>query len=131
MITVNSLLFFSSYFLLSCVLILLFLLIYQMVTPYHEVELMKQGNIASVISLGGALVGFCLPLASIIRHSIGLIDLSIWAGVALIVQILLHLVIRLFIPNLKVFINQNISGPALWHAICAISIGLINAACMA
>ncbi|MBP9722922.1 MAG: DUF350 domain-containing protein [Gammaproteobacteria bacterium] len=121
---------FLIYFLSAITCSLIFIVIYDWVTPYHEVQLIRKGNLSAVISLGGALIGFILPLASVIRSSIDLLDLTLWALVALLVQISMHLLIRVFIPDLKKFIDQDIPAPALWHSFCAISIGLINAACM-
>ena len=41
-----------------------FIALYMAVTPHHEAALIKQGNAAAAISLGGAVLGFTLPLAS-------------------------------------------------------------------
>ena len=47
---------------------LAFKLIYQWVTPYHEHTLIREGNTAAAIALGGALIGYVLPLASALSH---------------------------------------------------------------
>ena len=52
----------------------LFIALYMAVTSHHETTLIKQGNSAAAISLGGAVLGFTLPLASVIVHSVSLVD---------------------------------------------------------
>ena len=50
----------------------LFAAVYLRITPADELKLIKNGNLACALSFGGALIGFCLPLASSITHSVGL-----------------------------------------------------------
>ena len=55
------------YFALSIVLIAVFIAIYTAITPYREVALIRAGNTAAAVSLGGALLGFSLPLAQAVE----------------------------------------------------------------
>lgn len=126
----SSILNFLIYFFSAMSCYVIFICIYDWVTPYHEMKLIRKGNVSAVISLGGALLGFSLPLAGVIKSSVSLLDLMIWASVALLIQISVHLIIRMLIPDLKNFIDKDVVAPALWHGICAVSVGLINAACM-
>jgi uncharacterized membrane protein YjfL (UPF0719 family) len=79
----------------------LFLLIYVMVTPWREFRLIRAGNTSAAIALIGALLGFCLPLANTIAHSVSLVDVVLWSLVALAVQVIVHIVMRLLLPDLK------------------------------
>ena len=47
----------------------LFLLVYTRVTPHREFTLIREGNIAAALSLGGAVLGFSLTLSSSIQHN--------------------------------------------------------------
>ena len=58
---------------------LAFKLIYQWVTPYHERTLIRDGNTAAAIALGGALIGYVLPLASALSHTVSLMEFAAWA----------------------------------------------------
>ena len=51
---------------LALALLAIFAAIYVRVTPYNEIALIREGNMAASISLSGALIGFVLPLASAI-----------------------------------------------------------------
>ena len=63
-----------------------FKFIYQLVTPYHESSLIRQGNTAAAVSLGGALIGFVLPLASALSQTVSLIEFAAWAVLAGVIR---------------------------------------------
>jgi hypothetical protein len=46
--------------------------IYQWVTPYNEKALIRAGNVTAAIALAGALIGYALPLASALSHTVSL-----------------------------------------------------------
>ncbi|MGN6983397.1 DUF350 domain-containing protein, partial [Neisseria sp. P0009.S007] len=56
-------------------------------TPVEELRLNKNGNLACALSYGGALVGFCLTLASSIAHSVSFNDFILLALAAAVIQI--------------------------------------------
>ena len=121
---------FLAYFAVAMGLLVLFLLVYLNVTPYHEVALIRAGNAAAAVSLAGALLGFAMPVANVIAHSDTLIDLASWGVIAGIIQILAYLVARLTLPQLNQDIPAGRIAPAIFLAAISFSIGLINAACM-
>ena len=53
-----------QYMFASVLMLLIFGTVYLKITPVRELKLIKNGNLACALSFGGALVGFCLPLAS-------------------------------------------------------------------
>ena len=57
----------------------LFLLVYVLITPWREFRLIRAGNTSAAIALVGALVGFSLPLANTIAHSVSLVDVVLWS----------------------------------------------------
>lgn len=121
---------FLAYFGGGIVLLLLFSFIYLRVTPYHEIELVRQGKTAPAISFGGALIGFVCPLYSAISHSVNMVDMLIWAIIALVVQILVFIVLRIMFSHLIEDIAQDHIGSALLLAFASVAAGLINAASM-
>jgi uncharacterized membrane protein YjfL (UPF0719 family) len=58
--------------------------------PYREIALIREGNAAAAASLSGAILGFVLPLASAITHSVSLLDMAVWGLIALVVQLLVY-----------------------------------------
>ena len=86
------------YFVLSIILIAVFIAVYTAITPYREVALIREGNQAAAVSLGGAVLGFALPLAQSVAQSGDLEDMLTWSGVALVAQLAAYAVTRLLLP---------------------------------
>lgn len=121
---------FLMYFALAIVLLFVFILIYTWITPHNELALIRANNASAAVAFGGALIGFSLPLASAITHSLSLLDCALWGGVALIVQILTFIVARLLLKSLPQRIEQGELGAGIFAASCALAVGFLNAACM-
>lgn len=121
---------FLAYLATSVVLLVLFCAVYLQVTPYAELRLVKEGKTAPAVSLGGAVIGFILPLASAISHSVNLVDMALWALVALVVQVIVFLVLKICLSGLVKDIAEDQMGPAIVVAVFSIAGGLLNAACM-
>lgn len=128
--SLQGLLDFGKYFVASLVYLALFCVIYDKVTPYHELQMVREGKLAPAISFGGALIGFVLPLHSAITHSVGFIDMLVWALVAMVVQILVFSIVRTIFKDLVSQIEQNQVAAATLLAFFSIAIGLLNAASM-
>lgn len=108
-----------------------FKILYQWVTPYHESTLIREGNTAAAVTLGGALIGYVLPLASALSNTVSLAEFAAWAMLAGGIQILVFLVVsRLVLKDLKARIEACEMAPAIYMASISICAGLLNAACM-
>ncbi|MEF9943409.1 MAG: DUF350 domain-containing protein [Burkholderiaceae bacterium] len=121
---------FALYFGLALVLLAAFLTIYVRLTPYREIELIRGGNVAAAASLGGALIGFALPLASSIANSVSLVDMLIWAVVALAVQLLAYLAARLLVPAIAANVSDGQLASGIFLGAVAVALGILNAAAM-
>ena len=108
----------------------IFIAIYMGVTPHHEMRLIRDGNTAAAVSLGGTLLGFTLPLASIIAHSVSFLDFLIWSAVALIVQIVVFLLVSFALGGVPRRIAEGNMAAGTTLATASLAIGVINAACM-
>lgn len=126
----QNLLSFAAYFVTAVAVLFVFQWIYTRVTPYDEVAMIKANKAAASVTYGGALIGFVLPLASVIANSVSLVDMLIWAVIAGVVQLLAFAVMRLFYPGLSDSIAANELAPAMKLAFVSIAVGILNAACM-
>jgi putative membrane protein len=108
-----------------------FKLIYQWVTPYHERTLIRDGNPAAAIALGGALIGYVLPLASALSHTVSLMEFAAWATLAGVIQIVAFVIVsKLAFKNLSQRIEAGEIASSIYLASISICVGLLNAACM-
>lgn len=105
--------------------------IYQWITPYNEKALIRAGNVTAAIALAGALIGYALPLASALSHTISLPEFAAWATVAGVVQISAFSIVRLVaLRDVQVRVENNEIAIGVYLAGISIVVGLLNAACM-
>lgn len=121
---------FLIYLILSLALLTAFAWIYDKVTPYNELELIRGGNTAAAIAYAGAIVGLALPLASAVAHSVNPIDMIVWGVFALAVQVLVYFLVRRLVPQLNDQIPENHVAPAVLLAAISLAAGILNAACL-
>ncbi len=118
------------YFAIALVALALFVAIYTAITPYWEITLIREGNTAAAISLGGAILGYACPLAQSVAQSGNLLDMLMWSGVALVAQLAAYGVTRLVLPSLVMDLKAGKIAPATFLAALSIAIGILNAAAM-
>ena len=121
---------FLAYFGTSLALILAYLVVYMWITPHNELALIKENNTAASAAAIGSLVGFTLPLFTIIQQSGSLVECSFWGGVAIIVQVLIFFLVRLPIPKISDRIENGEVASGIWLGGASLTGGLLNAACM-
>ena len=121
---------FLVYFAVSLTLLAVFVAIYIRVTPYREIALIREGNMAASFSLSGSLLGFIVPLASAVQHSVGLADMAIWGLIAMVVQLLTFVAVKLLIPSITQDIPANKGSAGFFLGSLSLGVGLLNAACM-
>jgi len=119
---------FLAYLAISIALLAAFVSIYVLVTPQHELPLIRQGNVSASIVFSATLLGFSLPLASAVAHSVNAIDLLLWGAISGIVQGLASLLLRLVIRDLRSHIEADRVSVAVTMAALKIAMGLLNAA---
>lgn len=116
--------------LLAAGLLIVFFIIYTRVTPYNEVLLIRQGNQAAALSLGGAMLGFSATIASSLMHTADYQQFFAWAFGAMVVQLLAYVVTTRLLRMSKDQIESNNSAFGGLLAAISLSIGAINAACI-
>lgn len=110
---------------------ILFKLIYQWATPYNEHVLIRDGNVAAALTLGAALIGYVLPLASALAHTFTLAEFASWALLAGIIQIVVFTIVRRFVmPDFSERIVRGEMAAATYMASISVTVGVLNAACM-
>lgn len=121
---------FSLYLVTSFALTWLFAVVYVRITPYRELALIRAGNTAAALSLGGAILGFVMVLAAVIVHSVSLIDLVLWGVVAAITQMMAYAAVRLMMGDIAIGIEQNRHSHGIFLGVCSLACGILAAACV-
>jgi Predicted membrane protein len=122
-------------------LMLIGTVIFTLTTPYHEFDILFDGDQledpkkvaaakAVAMDLGGKVIGLALLLSSVIYHSANILDLTIWAIVGMFFLILVYFIFEVLTPKIK--IRQEISngniGVAMFSFCLSFSTGLLMAA---
>lgn len=127
---INALPAFASFFATAIGLLGGFLALYILVTPYSEVALIRDGNTAAALSLGGALIGFALPIAVSVAVSHNLYAMLGWGVVAGVVQLLTYVAARLAMPQINQNIPQGKLASGIFLASLSLGTGILNAGCI-
>ena len=121
---------FLIFFVVAAVLTILFVVIYTRVTRHDELALIKKNSTAAAVAFSGSLIGFALPLASTMINSDTVVEMVLWGMVALIVQVLVYLLIRLPMPRVSERIEADEVAAGIWLGACSMVAGILNAASM-
>ena len=130
---IEPFLLFGLFFFSAIIIVILFLYLYAMVTPYDDYSLIfKENNSAAAIGFGGAIVGLCIPLYSALVSSVSYLDFTIWATIAMVFQLLFAFIMTRINGKFSVTeqINKGTVSVGILMAFLSISIGLLNAGSM-
>ncbi|GAA0597934.1 DUF350 domain-containing protein [Craurococcus roseus] len=104
---------------------------YNAITPFHELGLVREGNTAAGIVLGGSFVSLAIPLAATLATSLVTLDILIWGVVALLLQLLAFAAAARLIPGLRAMIEANNTAAACMLVGIQVAVALLNAGAMA
>jgi len=121
---------FLIYLGISATLMIAFVAIYIKITPYHEIALIRAGNMAAAYSLSGTIIGMAIPLSNAIKFSANLIDMAIWAVIALVIQLLVFVIARVALPHISEDIPADKHSAGFFLGAISVAAGMLNAACM-
>ncbi len=105
--------------------------IYAMLTPYKDVQLIRDGNSAAALSLGGALLSLAIPLAASLMASGSVIELGVWGGSVVIVQLLATRLVDIALKGLPERIVEGEVPAAALLVSAKLSVSIILAAAVA
>ena len=124
---------FLSFFFTALVLVIVFLYLYAVVTPYDDYKLIfEDNNIAAALGFGGAIIGVSIPLYSALVHSVSYMDFAIWGGVAILIQLIFAFIVTRLSGkySFKTKISDGVISVGILMAFLSICIGLLNAGSM-
>ena len=122
---------FFAYFASALALAGAFLLLYVFVTPHREFALIREGNSAAALQLTGTFLGFAIPVAMVIGHSVSIPDMLLWGAVAALVQLAVFAIIaRLLFPAIAARIADRCTAAGIFVGGMGLGVGVLQAACM-
>lgn len=106
------------------------LVVYVWLTPYRELKLLREGNVAAAIVIVGEMLALVVPLAAMLAHSVNVPDILMWGIITIILQLIAAGAVALVVRHLPAAIERGEIAPALVLAGAQISAGILNAAAM-
>jgi putative membrane protein len=103
---------------------------YLRLTPYHELNLVREGNVAAAITLAGALIGLALPVGATLARSLSVADILVWGAVAIVMQAAAFGLVALLLRELPGRVQRADIAAALIAASAQIAVGIVNAGAM-
>lgn len=110
------------------VMLLLASIAYVLLTPWKELALVREGNTAAGVALGGAILGLAIPIASTLASSVSLPELAIWGAIALLMQLITYRVVDLILRDIPGRLSRDEMGAAAVLTAAKLSTALILAA---
>ncbi|MGE4322240.1 MAG: DUF350 domain-containing protein [Sphingobium sp.] len=107
------------------------LAVYMWITPHDEFALIRAGNQAAAISLGGAAVGLAVPLAFCLAGSINVWDIVLWGSVTLLLQLIAFRTVDFLLGSLSSRIESDERSAAIFLAMMKAAIACLTAAAVA
>lgn len=121
---------YAIHLILAAVLLIVFFKAYTWLTPFDEMTLIRQGNHAAALTLGGAMLGFSLTIASSLLHTSSYQEFFAWAAGAMLVQFAVYIVVTYMLRMAKDQIEGGNSAFGALLGAISLSVGGINAACI-
>jgi putative membrane protein len=115
----------------AAVLLYVFFMVYTWATPFDEMTLIRQGNVAAALTLGGALIGFSLTVASGLVHTDNLTSFVGWSAAAAAIQLLTYVLVTRLLHMSREHIEGNNIAFGVLLASISISVGAVSAGALA
>lgn len=125
-----SIISYAIYLIAAAVMLGVFFFIYTRLTPFDEVALIHERNGAAALSLGGALIGFSLTIASGIVHNTSFIAFVSWSVGAMIVQVVVFAIASRVLHTVRTEIEAGNAAMGGFMGTISLVAGVINAACL-
>jgi len=105
--------------------------VYLRLTPFHELDLVRAGNLAAAITLSGAVIGLAIPLAATLASSVSVADILVWGAVSALLQAAAFGAANLALRDLPARVERGDTAAATIAAATQIAVGILNAGAMA
>ena len=115
----------------TLVMLILGTALYALLTPHKEITLIREGNSAAALSLGGVMVGLAIPLSISLTASTSVIEIMIWGAATIAVQLLVFRVTDMVLKGLPERIQEGEVAAAALLVGAKLATALVLAAAVA
>lgn len=105
--------------------------LYALLTPHKEIALIREGNSAAALSLGGVMVGLAIPLGISLTASTSVVEIAIWGAATIAVQLLVFRITDMLLKGLPERIQEGEVAAAALLVGAKLATALVLAAAVA
>jgi putative membrane protein len=113
---------------IALAILILGTILYVWMTPWEDLKLVREGNTAAGVALGGIILGLGIPIAACIPGAINHWDILFWGVVILILQMITFKVLDLILSGLPERIKAGQVGAAVVLTASKLAVAAIVAA---
>jgi len=99
--------------------------VYALLTPYKEIQQIREGNAAAAVSYGGVMIGLAAPLAFSLAAGTSLIEIALWGAAVTVVQLLVFRLVDLMLTGLPQRAQEGEVAPAVLLIAAKLSVSII------
>jgi putative membrane protein len=111
-------------------LLVLGAVIYAALTPWREIELIREGNAAAAVAFAGVLVGLAIPLAVSLTASTSLREIGLWGLATVVIQLLAFRIVDMILTGLPQRIRDGEVSAAVLLVGAKLATALVLAAAL-
>ncbi len=112
----------------TLVMLVLGATLYVILTPWKEIDLIREGNSAAAVAFGGVLIGLAVPLAASLSASNSTLEIVIWGAATVIMQLLAFRLTDMVLAGLPERIREGEVSAAVLLVAAKMASALILAA---
>jgi putative membrane protein len=105
--------------------------VYAFLTPYKEIDQIRDGNHAAAVSYGGVILSLAIPLAASMDASTSVREIMIWGGVTILIQLFVFRLVDFLLTGLPQRINEGETSAAVLLVAAKLATAFILAAAVA
>ncbi|ESQ77792.1 DUF350 domain-containing protein [Asticcacaulis sp. YBE204] len=101
--------------------------LYSILTPYKEIQQIRDGNSAAAVAYGGVIIGLAVPLAASMSASDTVREILIWGGATVLLQLFVFRMVDFLLTGLPSRINEGEVSAAVLLVAAKLAAALILA----
>ncbi|WAC47747.1 DUF350 domain-containing protein [Asticcacaulis sp. SL142] len=105
--------------------------VYAFLTPYKEINQIRDGNSAAAVGFGGVIISLAIPLATSMSASTSIREIVIWGGATILLQLFVFRMVDFLLSGLPERINEGEVSAAVLLVAAKLAGAIILAAAVA
>jgi putative membrane protein len=103
------------------------IVIYVLLTPHKELDLIRDGNPSASVAFAGIVLGLAIPLQACLAHAFDVVEVLVWGVVILLIQLIAFRAVDMVLHGLPRRIAEGDVAAAIFVFAVKVGVALILA----